>query len=1115
SDNVRARLRELAALGADARYARTDVGDGEAVAALVASIQREHGALHGIFHCAGIADRTPLVTSTRADIDRVLRSKLHGTLHLDRATRALPLEVFVLFSSIAALVGDFGAGSYAAANFFLDRFAEAREEARRRGLRAGQTISVNWPLWQDGGMKMKDEDRALYFDFSGMSALDEDEGLAAFEVALRTGQPQLVVAAGDAQKIDRILQVVPSLATPATPAAATATPTTASAVLATASTSAAAPVAGGGDLRARTGAYLRQLLADATKLPVDSIQPDRALEVYGISSLLIMDLNAMLEKDFESLPRTLFFEYRSLDELAAYFVEEHRERLEVVLAPTAPAQPAPAAPPPAQPPAPLRIAPSTSAADAGIAIIGFGGRFPKAGNPDAFWDLLRNGVDAITEIPADRWDWRDYHDDTPGTPGRSYCKFGGFVDDFDRFDPLFFRLPPRTAESMDPQERLLLEVVWETVERAGYTVERLRRGRAETGSGRNRVGVFAGVMWGDYARHGHDEHHKGNPVIASADYSSIANRISYVLDLHGPSLALDTACSSSLVAVHLACESLLRGECQYAIAGGVSLSLHPAKYLQMSDLKALSAEGKCRSFGEGGKGYVPGEGAGALLLKPLRQAIADGDYIHGVLKGTAVNHDGKTNGYTVPNPGAQAEVVSAALQRANIDARTISYVEAHGTGTELGDPIEVTGLTKSYRQHTADRQYCALGSAKSNIGHLEGAAGVTGIIKVLLQLQHQQIAPSLHSQRLNPNIDFARSPFRVNQALTAWDRPRVGDREVPRRAGVSSFGAGGTNAHVIVEEFENAPRSAGGGAALIVLSAKDGDRLRAYAARLADGLRHQDADGRAEYRDLARVAHTLQTGREAMDARLAIVADDQRQLIADLEAFADGGPTAARVVTGHVKPYQLPALDDATRAAIDVACQRRDHRAIAAHWIAGHTIDWTRLYDAAPHPLVLPTYPFARDRYWIPVVPRPAPPVAALHPLVDRNVSTLEAVAFERTFRRDDAILRDHAVAGRAVLPGVAYLEMARAAGELAGPGAVTAIEDIAWIQPIVVDDQPVTVTVALRTDRQGIAYQMTSRTADRVTQHGQGRLRFEPASAPRTIALAEVIARCPRAIAA
>ncbi|WP_162472161.1 type I polyketide synthase, partial [Paenibacillus maysiensis] len=449
--------------------------------------------------------------------------------------------------------------------------------------------------------------------------------------------------------------------------------------------------------------------------------------------------------------------------------------------------------------------------------------------------------------------------------GTTYSKWGGFIEGVDRFDPLFFQISPREAEIMDPQERLFLQCVYETLEDAGYTRETLAEAGGESGGN---VGVYVGVMYEEYQLYGAERTLQGHPLALSGNPSSVANRVSYYFNFHGPSMAVDTMCSSSLTALHLACQSLQRGACKLAIAGGVNVSVHPNKYLMLAQGKFASSKGRCESFGEGGDGYVPGEGVGAVLLKPLAQAVADGDQIYGIIKGTAVNHGGKTNGYTVPNPKAQAEVITRALEEAGVHPRTVSYIEAHGTGTSLGDPIEIAGLQRAFQVQTEEKQYCAIGSAKSNIGHLESAAGIAGLTKVLLQMRHGELAPSLHAEVLNPHIDFGTTPFRVQRELEAWMRPSVTlngqTREYPRIAGLSSFGAGGSNAHVIVEEYrspgDNAADEAATvrGTALIVLSAKNGERLREQAKRL---LSHIQA-GQVTDGQLAAAAYTLQVGRE-------------------------------------------------------------------------------------------------------------------------------------------------------------------------------------------------------------------------------------------------------------
>ncbi|WP_406725449.1 beta-ketoacyl synthase N-terminal-like domain-containing protein [Streptomyces sp. GD-15H] len=459
----------------------------------------------------------------------------------------------------------------------------------------------------------------------------------------------------------------------------------------------------------------------------------------------------------------------------------------------------------------------------GIAVIGLAGRYPGAATPEELWHNVLQGRHCISEVPSDRWPAEEhYHPD--GADGRSYSKWGGWLQDVDKFDPLLFQISPSDAEEMDPQERVFLETVWATAEDAGYAP----RGLADAGP----VGVFAGVMNNDYEWLAGQADAFGVRTNARAPHWSISNRVSYALDLRGPSLTVDTACSASLTAIHLACESLRQGECRMALAGGVNLILHPEHLGMLADRRMISRGDRCRSFGAFADGFVDGEGVGAVLLKPLRAAEADGDRIYAVLKGSAINSDGRTSGYTVPSPRAQAEVIRAALRRSGVDPRTVTYVEAHGTGTPLGDPIEIAGLREGLLGGTpADaRPECAIGSVKSNIGHLESAAGIAGLAKVLMQLRHGVLPPSLHSAQLNPDIDLSGTPFRVQQEAAPWPRPVLRDddgqeREFPRRAGISSFGGGGANAHLIVEEYRGSRppprRAAAGNWSCSPLSARD------------------------------------------------------------------------------------------------------------------------------------------------------------------------------------------------------------------------------------------------------------------------------------------------------
>jgi acyl transferase domain-containing protein/acyl carrier protein len=533
-----------------------------------------------------------------------------------------------------------------------------------------------------------------------------------------------------------------------------------------------------------------------------------------------------------------------------------------------------------------------------IAIIGIGCRFPGADGPDAYWRLLSQGIDAISEVPADRWSLEAFYDPDPAKSGKVITRWGGFVDRIDSFDAGFFRFSPREAARIDPQQRLLLEVAWEALEDAGQAPERL------AGS---RTGVFVGgfalesnVMQLDRSnRHLIDTH-----TATGSMMTMVANRLSHAFDLRGPSLATDTACSSSLVAAHLACQSIWRGESTLALAGGVNVMLRPEFTVAESKGGFLSPDGRCKSFDARANGYVRGEGAGIVVLKPLSAALAAGDPIYALIRATGINQDGHTKGITVPSRSAQEALLRDVYWRAGVAPADVQYVEAHGTGTAVGDPIEVGALGAVLSTGRPDDQPLIVGSAKTNIGHLEAAAGAAGLIKAALCLKHGAIPPNLHFQSPNPAIPFDELKVRVPTRLEPWPAARG-----PRLAGVNSFGFGGTNAHAVLEEAP-ARRLAEGGADesersyLLPLSARGPEalraRARAYAAYLAD-----PESGRAA--SLGDICYGAGARRGHHEHRLAVVGRRHEEIAEQLAAFASGEGEAG-LTTGRVMPGPAPKL---------------------------------------------------------------------------------------------------------------------------------------------------------------------------------------------------------------
>ena len=529
-----------------------------------------------------------------------------------------------------------------------------------------------------------------------------------------------------------------------------------------------------------------------------------------------------------------------------------------------------------------------------IAIIGMSCRFPGGANdPEAFWQLLSNGVDAIAEVPADRWNIDAYYDPDPEIPGKMYTRYGGFLQQVDQFDPQFFGISPREAVKLDPQQRLILEVSWEALERAGLTPNQ---------QATHPTGVFVGITTNDYARllmpsgdlSQIDAYYlTGNPL------NAVAGRLSYTLGLQGPCMAIDTACSSSLVAVHVACQSLRNGECEFALAGGVNLILSPENTVALSKAKMMAPDGRCKTFDAEANGIVRGEGCGVLVLKRLSDAIIDGDNILALIRGSAINQDGASSGFTVPNKTAQETLIRQALERAKVAPSKVDYVEAHGTGTPLGDPIEVRALGAVLGEGRSPELPLKIGSVKTNIGHLESAAGVASLIKVVLSLQNQQLPPHLHLKQRNPYINWDELPVSVTTEPMAW--PTGGKRRI---AGVSSFGASGINAHLVLEEApepEPKAESSDRPLHLLTLSAKTKEALN----QLGDHYEKHLASNPAL--TLGNVSFTSNTGRGHFKHRLAVLANSTTKVSEKLAAFARS-QEASGVLLGQVEGTTPPKV---------------------------------------------------------------------------------------------------------------------------------------------------------------------------------------------------------------
>ncbi|WP_064445427.1 type I polyketide synthase [Micromonospora sp. NBRC 110037] len=871
---------ELAGLGARVTVAACDIADRAALADLLDRVEADGPPVRTVVHTAGVAQATPLAEVTPAELAGVTVGKTAGATHLADLLADRELDAFVVYSSIAATWGSGGQAGYAAGNAYLD----ALVRRRRADGRAGTAIA--WGPWSDGGMHAADAERNLRR--RGLPAMDPAVAMAALQQALDHDDVTVTVADVDWTRF------APAYAS------ARRRPLLEGVPEARAALDGGAAADDGDDgpaatlrrrLAALTPARREETVADLVReLAADVLGHDggaaavgatTAFRDLGFDSLTAVELrNRLVAATGQALPTTLVFDHPtpvvlSRFLLAGLFGADAGE-------------------------APVDV-PAAVGDDEPVAIVAMACRYPGGvDGPERLWRLVADGVDAIGDFPTDRgWDLDRLYDPDPANPGTTYADKGGFLHGAGEFDPGFFGISPREAAAMDPQQRLLLEVSWEAVERAGVAPGVLRG---------SRTGVFVGTNGQDYGAllMAAGEQAEGFGATGNAA-SVVSGRVAYALGLEGPAVSVDTACSSSLVALHLAVQALRRGECDLALAGGVTVMATPGTFFEFSRQRGLAADGRCKAFAAGADGTGWGEGVGVLLVERLSDARRNGHRVLAVVRGSAVNQDGASNGLTAPNGPSQQRVIRQALAGARLGSADVDVVEAHGTGTTLGDPIEAQALLATYGQGREGGEPLLLGSIKSNIGHTQAASGVAGVIKMVLAMREGVVPATLHVDEPSPHIDWTSGAVELATQSRPWP---VVDR--PRRAAVSSFGMSGTNAHVIIEQADEpqavaaapAEQSPGLVASDVVvwpLSGRSKGALTGQAARLAEYVReHGEVDAAA-------VGWSLAATRSTFDQRAAVVGSGVEELLAGLDALASGSP-AGNVVAAAALSHGAGAV---------------------------------------------------------------------------------------------------------------------------------------------------------------------------------------------------------------
>lgn len=918
-------------------------------------IRSQYGDLNGIFHCAGKSGDSLLINKTKETISEVLAPKVQGFYHLVELIKKDNLDFMICFSSIAATTGNQGQIDYAYANKFMDSYA------MRNG--NGKIISIDWSLWMDSGMGNTPGVRELIKEGFGITALTEEEGIQALANAMNERTPNLVVVKGDKERICNVMNE-------ANTAKKNRVDNDRSRI----------------DIEEKKEDQSDQLLKEIIvsellelckkTFSVDKLKSDASFDDQKIDSVSLMEFAKLIHKKLNiKISPAALFEYNTIELLADNLIHKYetelrilfsvkkeeaqlkadsRERVEVTI------QEARKLTKDAD-----NIRPENESVTSkpgklsDIAVVGISLRMPMANDINEFWNNIAGKRECIVETPKNRWDYEDYDDKV-----KDCLRYGGFIEDIDSFDSLFFHISPEEAKLMDPQQRILLEETYRCIENAGIRTKDLDG---------KKIGVFIGAFSNDYQQLlSETEYAEDVNVIAGNDHAMLANRISYHFNLHGASEVIDTACSSSLVAVYRAMNAIRNGEIEAAIVGGVNIIINPTGTIKLGKLGFLNNNGIIKSFDENADGYSRGEGVGVLFLKPLPQAVKDEDRIHAVIKGGAINHGGRGHYIMEPNALAQAQVIKEAYANAWVEFGTVNYIEAHGTGTKVGDTNEVYAYQKAFRElsnqctYQVSEKFCGIGTVKPNIGHLEAASGMASVIKLILALKKKQLPASLHYQNEDKAYDLEHSFFYINDKLSFWNQ--VADQDgglLKRRGEVHAYGYGGTNAHLILEEYEEVtnlpimPQQE----QLFIFSAKSRHSMDEYLMNFTGFLENISEE------QLGNVAYTLMMGRNEFQERIAFIAKDRVTLIKLINLYLDGKDADDVVAKGNdADAVGLQSLfaGRESEEILMLLIRSNNLRAIANLFIHGISVDWKLLYpNEGWKRIELPTYRFEKIHHFV------------------------------------------------------------------------------------------------------------------------------------------------------